>query len=179
MLGLASTYPKQVLIGPKPGLFLVMLFCCQFSFGATVDSPAASIKSPAASIESPIANIKSFEATLSSIYIRAERIEVNYSAGFLLLPEWELLSMKAEQMVLNKSFSSSGDIALTVAEINLLDSKEKTVDNLELILADCPAGNLACAESNAFPLTALAWLFAPGILGLIGVQRRVWESGGV
>ena len=168
MLGLASAYPKQVLIGPKPGLFLVMLFCCQCSLGATVDSPAANIKSPVAITE----NIKSTSTG-------AERIEVNYSAGLLLLPEWELLPMEAEQLVLKQSASTIGDIALTVAEINLLDSKNKTVDNLELILADCPAGNLACVPANAFPLPAAAWLFGSGILGLIGVQRRVWESGDV
>lgn len=175
MLGLASAYPKRVLIGPKPGFFLVVLFCCQYSLGATIDSTAAID----ANIKSTAANIDSLEAIIKSTSTRAERIEVNYSAGLLVLPEWVFLPVDTAQLVLEQPVSSSsGDIALTVAEINLLVSKKRPEKSLQLILSDCSGGSLACVGSNALPLTALAWLFAPGILGLIGVQRRVWESGG-
>lgn len=158
MLRLASKYPKQRLVGPKFMLLWILIFYCQLTHAATIDSSSLLAKGD------------------SPDRVRALHwLEANYSSGLLLLPEWELLPVEARQLGQLEFTARRGDIALTVAEINLLDSKEKTVDNLELILADCPAGNLACAPANAFPLPAAAWLFGSGILGLLGVQRRVWE----
>ena len=92
----------------------------------------------------------------------------------MLLPEWELESGENLKIATVKSAGSGiGDISLTVAKVNL-QVAGKPLENLQLDLADCSSDDLACDSSNAFPLTALAWLFAPGIFGLIGVQRRVW-----
>ena len=160
MLELAKKYKCRSLRAVS-GFIWVLVFCCQQSHAATIYSPDSSIW----------AN----DSIAENIGRAAQIVQVNYSAGLMLLPEWELESGENLKIATVKSAGSSiGDISLTVAKINLQVARAKPLENLQLDLADCSSDDLACDSSNAFPLTALAWLFAPGIFGLIGVQRRVW-----
>ena len=144
----------------------VLVFCCQQSHAATIYSLDSSIWAKASAPE--------------NVYRVPQTVQVKYSAGLMLLPEWDHEPGESIQIAPVKLTSASlGDISLTVAKINLQVSREEPLENLRLGFDECSSSDLVCEPSNILPLTALAWLFAPGILGLIGVHRRVWESGDV